>query len=289
MKKNFVIITIFILLIFYLFTNQYLISNSIIKTSYLFINKVLPTLLPMFIISKILINYNFAYYISKIFKNNIYIYILVISFLTGCPNNVILINDLLEKKIITLNEANKYIKCSFFNNPLFLYSMLSAVFNNKIAILIIIIQVLSNIIIYLIHPIKNNNIVKIKTIDFNTVLIESIQKVSILLLNIYITILIFNIIIVLIPNKLNCLIGIFEITQGLNYLSNSNIYFINKIMLSIIYISFGGLCIHIQIKSVLKDTQINYYNFFISRFYAIIISMILMLPHMVYLVIHSYY
>ena len=272
MKKNFIIYIIALFLIYYTFNNQQLIVNSVINSSILYLYKVLPFFLPMYIISKILINYNFPYYISKLFNNNIYVYILIISFLSGCPNNAIIIKDLLNNNIINTNEANKYIKCSFFQNPLFLTSILSAIFNKKIAISIIITQVLSNIIIYLIKPIKITNINKTNTIKLSDLIINTINNSIKILLNIYVTIIIFNILSILLPKYLSSFIGLFEITGGLNYLITSNYNYIIKIILTIIYISFGGLAINIQIKSVLKDTEILYSNFLLSRFYQIILS-----------------
>ena len=275
MKKNILIIILTILFIILLFINQPLISASVINSSILFINKVLPSLLPMFILSKILINYNFPYYISKLFNNNLYIYILLISFISGSPNNIILIKDLYKNNIITIEEANKYIKCNFFTNPLFLFTMISNIFNYKIAILIIIIQLLSNIILYLFNPVKNNNIIKIKSINFSNLFNNIIKEASTILLNVYLNIIIFNIIIIFIPDILKCFIGILELTQGLNYLININLNYISKLLLTIIYISFGGLSIHFQIKSVISDTLISYNNFLIARFYQIVISIIL--------------
>ena len=283
MKKNIFIYIIILFIIHYLFINQDLIVNATISSSYLFINKVLPFFLPMFIISKILINYNFPYLISKIFKNNIYVYILLISFLSGSPNNAIVIKDLLNKNIINIEQANKYIKCSFFQNPLFLFTILKTIFNTKLAILIIISQILSNILIYLIKPIKNTNISKIKSLSFSDILVKSINEVINILLYIYITILLFNMIITILPNELNNFIGIIELTNGLNYLITSNSNIIIKLILTIIYISFGGLAINIQIKSVLKDTNILYSNFLISRFYQIILFLLIFFILFIYI------
>ena len=273
MKKNLFIISICFIVIYYLFKYSDIISISIINTSYLFLSKIVPSILPIFIISKILINYNLPYYLSKIFHNNIYIYILIISLLSGSPNNVVLLNDLLHKKIISTKEANTYIKCSFFQNPLFIYIMIKNIFNTKIAIIVILIQIFSNIIIYLTNPIKNNNIIKIKQDKLINTLINSIKDSINILETIYITIVIFNIIIIILPSSLSPLIGLLEVTQGLNYLSNININYIYKIILTTIYISFGGLSIHIQIKSII-DEDINYNNFLIGRIYQIIISLI---------------
>lgn len=274
MKKNILIYIITIFFIYFTFINQTLIVNAVINSSLLFLTKVLPFFLPMYIISKILINYNFPVYISKLFNNNIYVYILLISFISGSPNNAILIKDLLNKNIITINEANKYIKCSFFQNPLFLYTMISNIFNNKIAIIIIISQILSNIILYLIKPIKSKYTNIIKSISLSDLLVKTINESINILLYIYLSIVLFNIIIVLIPNSLSNFIGILEITSGLNYLIISNNTILIKLLLTIIYISFGGLAIHLQIKSVLKDTNILYSNFLLSRFYQMIIMIL---------------
>jgi len=275
MKKNVPIIILFLIITVYLFLYQDIISIIVIDASILFLKKVLTFLLPFYIISKVLINYNFAYYIAKLFNNNIYVFILIISFFTGCPNNILTIKELLEKKIITTNQANKYIKCSFFNNPLFLYNMISNIFNKKIALIIIFIQLLSNIIIYLIKPCKNNNIIYLKSDSLLNVLNNSLKEISFILLNIYITIILFNILIIFIPNIFNNFIGLIELTTGLNYLINTNINFTFKLILTIIYISFGGFSIHMQIKSVLIDTNISYKNFLISRIYQIIISLLI--------------
>jgi hypothetical protein len=277
MNKNIIINALLIILLYILLKNNILISINVVSISYLFISKVLPYFIIIFVISKLLINYNFVYYISKLFKGNIYVYILIISFISGSPNNIYLIKDLLNKKIINEDDANKLIKCTSFNNPLFLYSMLSSIFNKSIAIYIIIIQLISNIIIYLFNRVKINKVIKIETDNFNYVLINSIKDASNILVNIYLIIVVFNIIICIIPDKFNSLLGLLEITKGLDYLryvNNSNFI---KIMLANIYIAFGGLSIHMQIKSALIGTNISYYNYFKSRIYQIIISCILLL------------
>ena len=287
MKKNILIYILSFTFIILLFINKNLLGPTIINTSIIFIKNFMPYFISLFIISKILINYNFPYYISKLFNNNIYVYIITLSILGGTPNNMIIIKDLLNNNMISINEANKYIKCSFFTNPLFLYSMLIKVFSIKTTIIIILSHYLANIIIYLIKPIKNNSISKINTISFNKCFINSIKELSILIINIYITIIIFNIIISLLPNILNNykgLIqilfparmlrdkGLIELTYGLNYIVNANIYY--KDILALIYISFGGISIITQIKEILY-TNINFNNFVISRFYQIIISIII--------------
>ena len=273
MKRNILIFTLSFIIIILLFKNNYILGNTIINTTYLYLNNILPFLLSFFIISKILINYNLPYYIAKLFNNNIYIYILVFSILGGTPNNIILIKDLLNNNTITLKEANIYIKSSYYTNPLFLYNILIKTFNNKITLIILLSHYLSNIIIYLINPIKNNNIKKIDSKSLNKILIKSIKDAKDIFLNIYLIIIIFNIIISILPSIFNNYKGLIELTYGLNYINTINIKY--KDILALIYISFSGLSIITQIKEILEDSKINFNNYLISRFYAIILSIII--------------
>ncbi len=271
MKKNIIINFILLFIIYLILKNNILISINILSISYIFIYKILPYFISIFIISRLLINYNFIYYVSKLFNNNISIYVLLLSFISGSPNNVYLIKDLLDKNIINKRDANKLIMSSGFTNPLFLYSMLSSILNNRLAIMIIVIQVISNIIIYLFNRVKINKVIKINSLSFNEVFINSIKDLSNILINIYIVIIVFNIIISLMP--INNFIGLIEITKGLDYIRNLDNKFI-KVILSTIYISFGGLSIHMQIKSALSGTDINYNNYLLSRIYQVIISLL---------------
>lgn len=272
MKKNLGIIVILILFVYLLFTNQSIISLNVLKVSRVFILKILPTILPLYIISKLLINYNLPYYIAKIFHNNLYVYIFIMGIISGCPNNIIMIKDLLNSGIINIQEANKYVTCSFFSNPLFLYSMLRNIFDLKITILIICTHYFANIIIYLFKPVKNNNIVKVNSQKFDKVFITAIKSSGAIMLNIYITIIIFNIIISLLPTIFNGFIGLFELTQGLDNLQYLNIEIFDKEILALIYTSFGGLSIIFQVISVLSDTKINSMQFVKARYLQVIIS-----------------
>ena len=113
MKKNITIICVSLVLVYLLFTHNVLIGNSILNSCQLFLSKVFISLFPMYIISKILINYNFPYYLFKITKSH-YLYIFIMSLLSGTPNNAVIIKDLLDRKVISEGTANTYIMCNFF-------------------------------------------------------------------------------------------------------------------------------------------------------------------------------
>lgn len=276
MKKNIYKILLILLIAILFFINNKLIGDISLNITLIFIKNILPNLLLMFIVSRLLINYNFPYYISKIFNNNIYVYIFITSLLSGSPNNVILIKDLLNNNIIDIKEANKYITCSTFTNPLFLYTSLKGILRPKSIYLIIIAQILSNVIIYAYKPIKSTKSnQKILERNFIDIFIKSIKESIPIFLNIYFIILTFNLLIIIIPSKLSFLYGLIELTSGINNLQYLNIITSKKEILSIIYICFSGLSIHAQIKSILDKTNILYINFLKSRLFHIIITIII--------------
>lgn len=276
MKRNIIIYIIMFMMVYFLFTNMEVLRGSVSNTGYLFLNNVLPNILPMFIISKLLINYNLPYYLSLV-THCPYSYIFMSSLLCGSPSSAIIAKDMLDKGIIDTENANVYIMCSFFLNPLFLSSMLGTFLTRKTTILIIMSSYLSNIILYLLLRKKGHiKIVKTKEERFIKVFIESINASTSVLTMIFMTMIVFNMMSILVPKYLETFRGLLEVTGGLNYLkalSQSKV----SIVLSLIYINFGGLCILTQIKEILEGSKIMFSNFLISRFYHIICSIILYL------------
>ena len=276
MKRNIIIYITMFLMVYFLFTNMEVLRGSVSNTGCLFLNNVLPNILPMFIISKLLINYNLPYYLSLI-THCPYSYIFMSSLLCGSPSSAIIAKDMLDKGIIDTENANVYIMCSFFLNPLFLSSMLGTFLTRKTTILIIISSYLSNIILYLFLRKKGHiKIVKTKEERFIKVFIESINASTSVLIMIFMTMVVFNMISILVPKYLETFRGLLEVTGGLNYLKTLGQSKVS-IVLSLIYINFGGLCILTQIKEILEGSKIMFSNFLISRFYHIICSIILYL------------
>ena len=147
-----------------------------------------------------------------------------------------------------------------------------------ISVVMIFIIIISNFITGLIF--RNNKCTIINNTNYNSknINISNIIKDTIdTLLMILGTLIFYNIIINLIPisNPIikNIFNGTVEITTSLSSLKYIDISINIKILLSIIYLSFNGLSIHTQIKSILPDTN---YNLFIkSRILCIFISILL--------------
>ncbi len=286
MKKNNELIYILFVVIFleYLLFNTSTLNNYVLDATKLWFYKVFPFLFTMIIINSSLINNNLIYYINKIFKKNgIKYYVLIMCMLSGSPTSAYIIKKLYNNNIIDLENANKMLIYTYFSNPFFLISMLSFLFNKKIAIILIILHYIPNIIMCFTLKIKtNSDIKKAKKESFNNVLNNAINTSLIVLGTLIFYIILSNTIADMLNlNIINSVIlkGLLEITQGLNEIPklfvNNNL----KIILSSFFINFGGLSIHSQIKSIISDTSINYKYFLKGRITQTIFNMLFITLH----------
>ena len=286
MKNKLTKLTIIIFFIL-IFIKKDIMYYTIYNTVILWFKNIVPNLLPMFIITSLIIESNliinicniFGKLFNKIFKcSNYGIFIYFLSLFTGSPSNAKYINDLVNNNLISNTLSDKLLLFTSNYNTLLIYSLLTLYLNISISIKIISIIIISNIIVGLIF--RNINYIDLKTnyikrkINISKIIKDTIDT----LLMILGTLIFFNIIINLLPIKnmllKNILNGFLEITTGLKGLEYLDISTNIKILLSTIYLSFGGLSIHTQIKSILPDT--NYTLFLKSRLYAVIISIILL-------------
>ena len=272
MKKKIIGLTLFSIFILIL-SNYKIILSSSIYANELWLNKIFPFLFIMIIINDIMLSLN----ITNLFSNK-YNYIFITSFLSGTPTNAYIITNLYQKGIITKNLANYSLLTTYFCNPLFIINILNNIFSKKIAYKIILIHYLSKFIINIIYhnKLKCSSIIKNKS-SFN--LSNSIQKAIKTNLMVFGTITLFLIItniilnIFKLPQLLQIIIkGILELTQGLNSLILFNKSLLLKELLTMLFLSLGGLSIHIQIKSIINKTDLDYKFFLKGRILEIIIS-----------------
>ena len=258
-------------------------------------NNIFPSIFPFFIISSLLINYGFLD-ISKIIDPLMYLFgidnnisfVFIMSILSGFPSSSKYIKDLVSKNIINEEVASKALLFTHFSNPLFILGTITIFFNSKeIAIFILIIHYLSNIFVGILFKNFNNSYnksinIKNETLDIGSVLTSAIKEAISTLLLILGSISVCSIILTIIKSTFNIneintalISGIIEITQGLKYISVLNISIKLKTCISIAFLSFGGLSIHIQVMSILNDTKIKYRFYLIGRIIHSIISFIL--------------
>jgi len=289
MKKLIPKFTIFFLFIM-LLLNRSDVKLSVINGFTIWVEQLLPALFPFFVFSDMFISIGIADDLCKrigplfarIFNTSKYsFFIFFISLVSGSPTNAKNIKNMLDNGYILKDEAEKILCFSCFFNPFLIYSITNLYLNKTDSIKIIIITYLTNIILGLVlrfKKIKINHLVKIK--ENNITLISSIKNNIMSLISILGTIITMLVLSTLIKTNNaylnNIFNGFLEITTGLINLSILNVPFNLKIILTLTYLSFGGLSIHMQIKSILKDA-VSYKLFYITRILSLIISLLLWL------------
>lgn len=273
--RKLLIILLFLLFIF----NREEIILSGIDAINIWSNTIFPLLFPTFIISDLLISSGIINIItkylgglySKIFKLSPYgMYIFLISLISGTPTNAKNLKLLYDEGYINIDDITYILSTCVFFNPLLIISMV----NLKVLIILWVANILTGIIMNRKRKVIKKDIKEIRN-DFN--LGKSIENNINILLNILGTITIFLMLssIIKVNNPLFKVIisGLLEVTNGLNKI---NLFFKGHILyeyLALIILSFGGLSIFIQIKSILKDTSLNTKYFLISRLLCAYISL----------------
>lgn len=290
-------ITIFFLIEF--LTNSSSLINVFFDTINLCFYNILPNIFVFFLITDVLNNYNFPYYLSRLFGNiieKIYhlpkscTYIILMSLSSGFPSNAKLIKDALDNKSITSFDATRLLTMTHFSNPLFIIYTVGINFfhDEKVGYLILGCHFITNFFIgFIFRNIyqyeKNDNEIKFtKSLPFITLLKTSFMKTAKMLINIFSIIIFFAIISTTISKYLNLnsfsntiLSGILEITSGLKLLSKLNISKLKAAMIATFFISFGGFSIHMQEISLLSKYKINYFIYLIARLIHASISALL--------------
>ena len=274
MKRKLTIILIMTLIIL-IFKNYELVLKSTIDGVTIWLYKVFPYLFIMIIMQDILINLNLASYFKRTST-----YIFIMSILSGSPSSAYIISKLVNNNDISKDYGNVCLIFTFFANPLFLYTILKLIFNNNpTTIKLLIIIYLSNLLLYLFYKkeLPNNKLKgKSKNINLALSIKTSINTNLMVLGSIVFYLVISNIII----NTFNIsypysifVKGFLEMTQGLNSLIDCNIKL--KEIITVGFITFGGLSIHTQVKCILDEYNLSYKFFLKGRILQMIIAIFL--------------
>ncbi len=293
-KKLRVLVLSIITIIFLL--NSGVVIDSVNEAFNIFYEYIFLSMFPFLILSSILINYNYPYYIGKLFGNifnklfhlnNESAFVFFISMITGHPTNAIFIKELLDEKRINIAEAERLLICSYFPNPMFVIGTIG--FNlygsAKTGIYILVILYITNFIIAFIlrgkeKVVKNSITLKqpkplFKVIRFS--FFSAFKTLLLILGNITIFIIVVNIF-----NKymnfnpfINTILSsILEITNGNAMIVSLDIKLKYKIALTLFSLIFSGICIHSQVISILEDYKLNYKKLLMVRLIvAFIISL----------------
>jgi len=296
--KKIIFNLVYILLIF-IITIEVLINNKIViesvKISFsIWQNNIFPSLFPFFIIGNILINLGLPNILGEIFKNITYklfkinksgAFIIILSMLSGFPSSAKYIKEMYFNDDLNEKEASKLLTFTHFSNPLFILGTVSSFIKDyKLCIPILICHYIGNLFVglifrnYSVSEIDNKINIKnsIKSIknnkSFGEIISNSIISGVNTLLLILGTISVFLILTSLINNIFDLngiskvlVSGLFEMTQGLKSLESINLSVNLKGLLAVIILSFGGLSVHMQTITIISDTKIKYFPYFIGR------------------------
>ena len=304
MNKKYISLSISFLTLFFLlqfFLQSRLLIDTFFHTVKLCFYNLFPSIFVFFIITDILANYNFPYYLSKIFGKTIgklfklpqiSSYIIFMSMTSGFPGNSKLIKDQLDKELIDSYDATKLLTMTHFSNPLFiLYTVgINFLHDQRIGIIILIIHFISNYIIgFLFRNIykKKINNFPLKPATprpFIELLKTSISNTFNILINVFGIVIFFALITTTINSYLNLndytntlFNGLLEITNGLSLLSTLPISKVKAASIATFFLSFGGFSIHMQVMSILSKYHLNYFIYLIARILHASISAILVL------------
>ena len=289
MKKTYktilLLVSLITILIMYFINSEYIIKCFLEYTK-LFYTKLFPVSFIFFIFSSLLIEYK-VLDIIPININSIYIFLL--SFISGFPSGSKYTKELLDNKIISIDEANNLLLFSHFPNPLFILGSISVILNKSICIKLLISIILSNFIILLStkkYKKRNKRNIAYPN-NFSIVLTNSIFKSIKTIILIYGTSIFFYLISSIITKYISfnpyiyiLISGVFDLTKGVFSTNIINNIFIRSIFI-LMFISFGSISIHMQVKSILEDTSL-YKSFIkgriIGTILALIIFLILIIP-----------
>lgn len=295
-----IVLIILIMGIEVLLKSSYVMASVSFSLS-LWLDNIFPSLFPFFVISNLLINCGFASFLGELLKPLMYhvfrikgeaSFVLVMSLLSGFPSSAKYTRELYDKGLINEHEASKLLTFTHFSNPLFVLGTISIMFlnNKEVGFLILICHYISNFIIGMIfrnYYVSKKDTTKVSFRKAFNVMhekrLESGKSIGLMISNaltstINTLLLILGVItmfliittiidqnISLNPYNQSILNGVLEMTQGLKYVSLLPIPLENQAILSAMFISFGGLSVHMQTIGLISDTKIKYLPFFIAR------------------------
>lgn len=295
------IMSILIFIMFQILTSSSSIMETVSFSFGIWKNNIFPSLFPFFVLSEFLVNYGFIELVSEIFKpimtklfrvNGVCAFVFIMSLISGFPSNSKYVRELYMNGLINEYEGTKLLTFTHFSNPLFILGTISILFLNdkEIGFLILVCHYIGNIIIgflfrnYYVSQKESSKISFRNAVinmhkrrisnnkSFGEVMCSALMNGINTLLLIFGVVTLFLVLTTIIDNNINfsnyyqsVLNGIIEMTQGLKYVSLLDIPLKIKGTLSVLFISFGGISVHIQLISILSDTKIKYFPFFVAR------------------------
>lgn len=270
--KKFVLLLFFITLFTLTLTNSETFKKSVIEALLISGNSIIPCLFPTISIITIMINSNVVFSLNK---KILPVFLFIISQVSGYPVGAKILNSCVDKKIISLNDSEKILPSFICSGPSFVISFvgISIFKSEELGIMIYITLLLTNIILFFLLGGYRIKVENKNTIDKNFNLINTIFLSANSVLNICVLFIFFysftNIINLYLPETFRLYINfIFEVTSLV--IKSKNIY------LTCAALSFGGLCVLLQIKDITVNYRFNYKRLIFFRLFSAILSALIL-------------
>ena len=279
------------------------ISNAIYKSINSCLTIIIPSLFGFLVLSSIIIKSNLYTFLSRPFDlisryafkiPTEYFSVFLISLFAGYPVGAKLINELIEQKEITNNEASTMLCYCYSSSPTFVLGLVGVqLFSSiEIGIYIYLSLIITNILVAIIIGLRKKvpqKIIKKEKLTFSTqIFISSVENGAKSIFVVCIMIVFFSIIVQILDNTgILAILSfvLFKITNidlisstaliksvfEISNLSSLNKYCYNLIPIITGIFSFGGICIVLQIASLTKG-KIKLAKFLIIRLMSSILA-----------------
>lgn len=237
------------------------------------INIIIPSLLPILILTNTVIKSECSTIFEFIFKPiakllklpPTAVCVIFFGLIGGYPTGAILTDELFEQGIISDSTAKRLLRFNFCGGIAFIISAVGTIKlgSTKTGIILYLTNIFSSVTICIIESLFAQNeeyaSIKIKKMNFSAALINSVEGSvkSIAIMCGYIVFFSALSGLFTIPSFLMPMI---EITNGV--FANSNTIPFEYLCF---FLCFGGICIHFQLFGIIKKVNMSYFDFFIHR------------------------
>lgn len=299
--KKAVIFTLFVLL-FLIVLNSKLVIFSVKEAAILFFNNLFGPIFIFYTLTDLLINYDFLKVlrvpffkkVSSFFHiNTNSLFIIFFSMITGFPSGSKYICDFYSKNLISYDEATYLLMFTHFSNPLFILGTIGYLFGKSFSIKILISTFLGNIILSIIVRPKNNsyntnNKIELNKLSLTECLTNSFKKTYQIIMIVLSSSIVFTTLGYLINRNINnkvfefFIFGILDLTKGITLLNNYSFSLLFKGIIICTFVSFGGINVNIQVKSIIEKEKLPYIYFLSGRLIATFLSILIFIISSLY-------
>jgi len=240
---------------------------------------IIPSLLPILIISTLIINSKAETALEKLFGTVFEKMLrlprasagaIILGMICGYPSGAVLTCRLYEKGLIEENEAERIMHFNLCGGFAFIITAVGTVVygNTKTGVILLLINILSAVIIMLFDSVGKKKPLELKSSRNYAHITEALPEAvetsvkAILTMSAYIILFSAFSSIISIPSFL---MPIIEITNGV---CNNEL----PLEYCAFFLSFGGLCVHLQLFGFLKKMKIKYVKFLVYRIVAGLLS-----------------